>query len=329
MAAKKSKNDSTSEKQGTISEAKTKLSDWRQKRQAKRADVVTGTGQVASANASVFVRWGFWVLIALAVLGGFAGCSSAMLSQRPAPAVEKSGIDQQAQNAGSYASGFVGAWLDATGSEHEVLDSYFTSSGASFPNEATEYKDLAVAETSPGPHQTTTVTVAAATKTSVENNGKTETRWVPRRYEVTVAEKDGKYTPLGYPAPVSAPGTSEVPQTEYTHRSTSPELADSVEDFLAAYATGKGDVSRYISPDADISAISPAPYDKAKVASLKTKEEVDDGQPKDGQTAEAQVSVTYSSGDSSRTADYILKLTGRGGRWEISSIDSAPALKTK
>lgn len=329
MAAKKAKKSKTHAEQGVISEAKTKLSDWRHQRQVKRADVVTGSGQVASANASVFIRWGFWLLIALAVLGGFAGCSSAMLSQRPAPTVEKSGIDQQTQNAGSYAAGFVGSWLDATSTEHEVLDSYFTSSGATFPNKATEYKDLAVAETSPGPHQTTTVSVAAATKTSVDNKGKTETRWVPRRYEVTVAEKDGKYTPLGYPAPVATPGNSQVPKTDYTHRSTSPELANSVEDFLAAYATGKGDVSRYISPHADITAISPAPYEKAKVATLKTKEEVNDGQPKDGQTAEAQVTVTYSSGDSSQTADYVLKLTGRGGRWEVSDLNTAPELKTK
>ncbi len=104
-----------------------------------------------------------------------------------------------------------------------------------------------------------------------------------------------------------------------------------VQQFLAALTAGTGEISRYIAPGTSLRAISPAPYKSVKVVDLVSDRdfsgEAADKAPADGikirVLATAELSVTSTD---SVTGQYPLTLTSRGGRWEVSAVDSSPLL---
>ena len=133
-------------------------------------------------------------------------------------------------------------------------------------------------------------------------------------------------TPVGLPAPISMPAITSAPQLDYTSRVANREVQATVADFMTAYLTGTGDVTRYVSPSTTIKAITPAYWTGAAVRSLASSEEVPEGTPTAGQSAQVLVDVNLTRENTTKPAQYVLDLTVRDGRWEISSLNPTPAL---
>lgn len=245
------------------------------------------------------------------------------------------------------ASLYVAAWLSAGSGTEETVRAYYPQLG-SLPDEpnrhsATRLVPVSVVEVSPGYWS---VTVAAQVAT------RTERGWVDtgvHYYRVPIrvlggpeAGGEGRpggptgYVATGLPAEVGAPAGLEPVQVDYPrHRSadSADPVADSVGRFLAAYLLGEGELTRYVSPGSALSPISPPPYTELVLRDLYTDESNagDRGGGPDRDGTRLAVLAMVDATDrykTTRQLGYALTLTSRDGRWEVSTLDPAPALAT-
>ncbi len=153
-------------------------------------------------------------------------------------------------------------------------------------------------------------------------------------FEVPVASAgDGlAASVLALPAPVPAPAQVGGAELRYqTGLGANSALGTTVGEFLQALLSGQGDVSRYVTPGAAITAVSPAPFSAVDVRRVWAAEQLDaSATPDDGQTAQVLVdaTVTPSSGVE-LTTQYRLELTARAGRWEISQMQGNPVVRAQ
>lgn len=293
-----------------------------------RPKTTAGNGTVIqswASDAGRFLVYGLALLVALAALCGFLAFNRPVAQ---AQQVVEPGINAQQQKAGAFAQSYLAAWLSATGTDHKELDRYFKSSLISFGGTVpTEYRDMTVASIEEAPGNLTTVIVSTTLKnTLVDADGKESTAWTPYWYQVVVSNKGENLATAGLPSPVSSPSIGEALVTGYPSRVSNKEIQATVTDFMNSYLTGQGDVMRFISPDADIHAVSPAYWKQTKVKTVQSAEDVSDKAPEVGQTAQILVDVDLINGENTKPAQYVMSLKVRDGRWEIQSLDSAPKL---
>lgn len=179
----------------------------------------------------------------------------------------------------------------------------------------------------------TAVTIAGVTETS------------PGYWSVTVAATEAAgiryfmvaidsthagpaYVATALPAAVAGPAEAAEPQLGYDTTVPIPSgvLTGTVTQFLAAYLTGSGSMSRYLAPGTTIGAISPAPYASIQATGIYTSS----GQapaPSSGVTVRvlAQVQATDASGNQ-WPLTYALTVTAVAGQWDIAAIDPVPDL---
>jgi len=294
--------------------------------------------------ATKVITAALWCAIIAGPLLGLAafarGGGSATAADDTAPAI-RSG----AAPAG-VASLYVGAWLAAGSGTEDSVRTYFPQLGR-LPDEpnkhsATRLVPVEVVEVSPGYWS---VTVAAQVATQTERG------WVDtgvHYYRVPIRVLGGPeaggegepggptgYVATGLPAEVGPPAGLEPVQVDYPrHRSadSSDPVADAVSRFLAAYLLGDGELTRYVSPGSALGPVSPSPYTKLTVRDLFTDESTAGGggdRDPDRDGTELAVLATVDATDryaTVRQLGYALTLTSRDGRWEVSALDSAPAL---
>ncbi|WP_104056277.1 MULTISPECIES: conjugal transfer protein [unclassified Arthrobacter] len=300
----------------------------KQKKKPQQHTTTAGNGTVVQSWASDAGRWavyGLTVLVSLGALCGFLAFTS------PPPQVQAStevGLGAKQQEAGAFAQSYLAAWLTATSTDHDELDRYANVTGSSLVGTTpTEYRDMTVASIEDAPGGLTTVVVSASLKTvEMDDAGKETVTWTPYWYQIAVQTQGEEMAPAGMPAPVSVPAVGDAPQLGYTSRVANKEIQATVADFMTAYLTGQGDVTRYVSPETTISAITPAYWTQAKVKTIQSVSEVEDGTPVAGQTAEVLVDMNLTRDTTTKPAQYVLSLKVRDGRWEIQSLNSAPAL---
>lgn len=145
------------------------------------------------------------------------------------------------------------------------------------------------------------------------------------------------YVATGLPAETSCPRGLELPRLDYgptVGTSTGP-IGDTLTAFLGAYLAGAGEVDRYITPGADLTAVTPAPYTAVAVDSVALRGlhglDADDLDmtvvPDDDTAVEALVAVEATDQAQQVTPmTYVLTLTARAGRWEVTALNPAPAL---
>lgn len=294
----------------------------------QRPKTATGNGTVVQSWASDAGKFVVYGLAALIALGSLCGV---LAFNRPAPTVQKAsetGVSSQQQEAGAFAQAYLGAWLTATSSDHDELDQYIGTGGSSFVGDTpTEYRDMTVASIKAAPGKLDTVVVSASLKNTItDDKGKETTTWTPYWYQVVVQTKDGATAPAGLPAPIAVPVNGTAPELGYSNRVSNKEIQATVADFMNAYLTAKGDVTRYISPEATINAITPAYWTEAKIKTINSTVEVANKTPATGQKAEILVDMSLTRDTNTKPAQYVLGLKVRDGRWEIQSLNSSPAL---
>lgn len=260
--------------------------------------------------------------LALAV-GGLALVSAS--APAPAPTVTVADLSGQRAVAGEFAQRLVVTWLTtARGHEANLTALMPGSSAATFPQEPFTVTDPAVAGITPV-EGIWSVTVAATVTD--------ETKQTARRFfqvPITVAP-DGAVAALALPSPVAGPTVQSGGGLNYQVQvpGTGP-VAQTISQFLLAYAAGDGDVTRYLTPGMQIHAIAPAPYTAVTVTDLRaitSAAGVDTtGTPKDGTPLRVLVNATGAVSPTQQvSASWALTLTARAGRWEITAIDLAPA----
>lgn len=291
---------------------------------------VAGEASVLQETVGKSGKLVVYLLVALLAVGTLCGVLAYM---RPAPAPVKAqavGVKSENQAAGAYASEALAAWLSATSNDHAAMDTYFADGGGMVGQSTPEYKDLTVASVEDAGNGITTVKLSASIKTTSKDTGKDEkVTWTPYWYQLAVKTDGQKMRALALPTPIAAPETGNQVSLAYPKRVTDEELTKTAQDFLNAYAAGQGDVTRYTTPDSTITPITPAFYTEAKLKDLSSKEDLKDGDPGNGDTAEVLLRADMTRDGNSKGAQYVLNLKSRDGRWEVDTIDSAPALTNK
>lgn len=249
---------------------------------------------------------------------------------KPASAVStaQTGLTVPQQEAGAYATAFVGAWLGATRQQPGALLDYIDESATSLLSEdAWSYRDLGIVSIDPIENSGTVAVVVAANVEECDMTSDKGTTFWPRRYfSVPVRVSDTGLAVLALPTPVAAPAQdSSTVQLSYT-KAVSPNTSarTTVESFLGAYLAGSGDITRVISPGSTITAITPAPYQDLKVTDVRSDRTPSDS-PANGDVVHVFATADVSSATGQRlTTTYALTLTARDGRWETTSVDLAP-----
>jgi len=143
----------------------------------------------------------------------------------------------------------------------------------------------------------------------------------------------GSVSALALPAPIAGPEIAQGQDLGYQVQVPGMgAVAQTVTQFLVAYAAGAGDVTRYLTPGVQIQAITPAPYTAVTVTELRaitSAAGIDTtGTPKDGSSLRVLVTATgVVSTTQQISASWALTLTARAGRWEITAVDPTPALR--
>lgn len=271
---------------------------------------------------------GIYGAIALGLgLGGMSYLALEDINARAAQQkpVAATSLDMTDTSAQAQAVGYVQAWLSATGSDHAALDQYAQVTVNS--QEPTEYRNLRQAGfTKNG--DLISVRVTGETKTVQEQEGgKRVEVWTPRWWQVVLrVDGSGGISVVGLPTPISAPASASGNlNLGYSKPVNSTEASATVNEFLTAYLTGVGEVSRYTTPGSSILPVTPAPYEQVSVQEIRSDVDLTDKTiRKNGAKAHLSVVARTSSGKSAQTTTYFLTVKARDGRWEIESIDQIP-----
>ncbi|GAB3166155.1 hypothetical protein GCM10027059_24820 [Myceligenerans halotolerans] len=160
--------------------------------------------------------------------------------------------------------------------------------------------------------------------------------WVRRYFQVPVmvqrpADEDEPLAvaALALPSPVPGPSAADAPGLDYPRTiAVTSEAGESVAAFLGALVAGEGEITRYLRPGTAIQPVMPPPYTAVSVRSIGGSHEISD-QPSDGDGTHALVTAELTRPDGEKTtAQYVLTLVARDGRWEVSGLDQAVRTET-
>lgn len=277
-------------------------------------------------NGSVLGARAVSVLIMLGWLCGPLALGVAFARPPAKPVAAQSSTDAPLtalqQSAGSFAVGFVGAWLSSTTNDTAALDPYLSVAPATLGDQPFDSRNLAVAEIRPVP-DSDLVAVLVGADVYEKPAAADPPLWVRRYFEVSVSTATGTLSVLGLPAPKAGPATTTTTGLGYSNQLTSnASAAETVSLLLGAYLTGQGATTAYLSPGAELAPITPAPYVKLTTVSMVSDVAPADS-PADGDQLHVQAVVALSNANAQAvTATYWVHLTARAGRWEVTDLDA-------
>ena len=280
---------------------------------------------MGSQLASVATSALLWLAIALSPVG-FAVAMWAV--SHPASVVPASGLSAESQAeqlvAGEFATRTITVWLGAARGQEDLVHALLPGSSAlPLPLVGMDAADAMPVAYSRSGDGVWSVTVAVTV---------TDARMVSRRFFVLPVKVTGSLaTAVAMPAEVpSTAVAAAAPELDYsvTVRPGSP-VGATVAEFLAAYLTGVGDVSRVVTPKVPIVAVQPAPFSAVQISAIAAHSEVS-VKPADGTCVDVLVTAVASVGDRQQiTVQYPLVLAARAGRWEVAQVRQSPLLATK
>ncbi|MDH2392189.1 conjugal transfer protein [Streptomyces sp. HNM0663] len=316
---------------------------------------VAGWSTGAQANMSAAIRWTAWGLLILGPLLGAAAYLSAPAQAGPSqnkPA-QAAPATTGAQGAAGFAQLFVAAFIEAGEGDQAKLAAYYPdATGLRLEGDPGRRRgeQLTVVRLRQTDRGVWSVTVAARVtdtkpakpsagdRTDDKGDAKATAARAVRYFQAPVATAPtaggaSGYTALAMPAEVAAPERIKAPALVYgPMRPALPAdpRTQAVTEFLSAYLTGTGELDRYLAPGTTLTAIAPAPYTGIAVDTLAIEGERGSEPvmtvPGDGTTLRLLVALRATGRDEVRVPlTYALTLKARAGRWEIASLDGAPA----
>ncbi|MEU4498105.1 conjugal transfer protein [Streptomyces sp. NPDC023998] len=317
---------------------------------------VAGWSTGAQANTSAAMRWAAWGLLVLGpLLGAFAYLSppaQAGPSQKKAAPTAPAATG--AQGAAGFAQLFVAAYISAGEGDQDKLAAYYpdaTSLRLEGDPDRRRGEQLTVVRLRQTDRGVWSVTVAARitdTKPAAmqsdgkrpdnKDDAKAAAAQAVRYFQVPVATAPAAggasgYTALAMPAEVAAPERIKAPGLVYgPMRPALPAdpRTQAVTELLNAYLTGTGELDRYLAPGTKLAPVAPSPYTGIAVDTLAIEGEKGTEPvttvPDDGTKLRLLVALRATGHDEVRVPlTYALTLKARAGRWEIASLDGAPA----
>ncbi|MGW3491615.1 conjugal transfer protein [Streptomyces sp. NPDC001054] len=290
-------------------------------------------GSIGSAATAVTVlRRGAWALLAsgglalLLVVWMLLSGARTPVAVRPATPVA-SGGDSEAVGPAGFAELFVSAYLSAGDGQEARLAPFLAGArdvDLSAQPGVQRAEQLAVVGTRRMAKGYWSVTVAARVQPVGGGKKERESSDALRYFRVAVkAGEEGDLTAAGLPAEVSAPIVSTAPALDYgqAHLPGSDDpVARAVKGFFAAYLAAEGELDPYLSPGLELSAVSPAPYERVAVSEF-----AEQAPAAAKRRLWVRVAATDFDGQE-RPLSYALMLRKRDGRWEVSDLDAGPVL---
>ncbi|MEV5838200.1 conjugal transfer protein [Nocardia sp. NPDC052112] len=279
------------------------------------------------------------VLAVLAVLGGGHAVLDWFASDPPPPSDSATPATVgRAQLAGSFAEQFIMTYLGSVAGQQDRLGEYVGASSQqiTLPTTARQVSEPSVVYVSRigsfDSLEVWSVTVsvrvgksapgATSTTGATANNTGSDAR---QFYRVGVSVLNGRLRALSLPALVEPPSRgADLAQAYSSPCTADTPLSQVASGFLTAYLTGTGDVGRYVTLDAGITALRPAPYTTVETVAVIS----DDNSCGTARSA-AQVLATVNpkgDGGAAATLAYPLTMVRNGGQWQVQSVDSVPAL---
>lgn len=272
-------------------------------------------------------RLAVWTVIAAGPVALGAAITSTPTTVEAAAAAKPTAVRTTAHAAdpGGYAQLFVSAWLRSSADDATTAQARLAQSMA--PD--VELPDPA-ADAQSKPQSVTTVRSAqrqdgawSVTVAAQYADGSV------RYYAVPVAadRAGASFTVTGAPGVVAGPARAAVPTPPYGVTVPEGDLSSAVGEFLAAYLTGAGEVSRYLAPGVKVSAVSPAPYTTVAVQQVLAVEEAAAAEqvPADGTKVRILVQVEARDEGERWPLAYEVALKTRSGRWEVAALESGTA----
>lgn len=279
--------------------------------------------------------------LALCILSGPVALA---LNARSAPAaayqVPSDTLDLRGPSAaGDKAQEVVVAWLEATSLDSSRIESLLGRATSMYPEVGLEVRMPDVAQLTEVGSGIWSVTVGVDVLESVPvidavtGEKQSQSHW-QRRYfvvavQVTMLAQGPAVDVLSAPTPVAAPALVDYADVDYGSAiQKGAPIAISSGEFLSALLTGQSDVTRFITPEAPITAITPAPYAAVTVTEVRARaDNAGTGEPGEGQQAFVLVSVDLVRFDGMKVpTTYALELVARAGRWEVAAISPSPVV---
>lgn len=285
------------------------------------APVATWTA--GSRWAATVATAGLWALV---VCGPAALAVTLTAERTPPPAAPPAQqvVDSAPQQAAAseLARQLVTGWLTLPRGEEDQLAQFVDTAELTLPHTPWQVADVAVAGLTGAGDGQWSVTVGA-TVTDVDGTSARRYFAVP----VQVDPTSGGVAALTLPAAVPAPPVAALPALAYPYTtSTTSDVAVTAHDFLTALLTGTGDLTRYLTPGAALTAVDDAPYATVEVTQVWVDVDPTDLTPQQGLPVRALVTATATTlAGQTAALQYALQVQPREGRWEVAAIDDVPA----
>ncbi len=324
---------------------------WRRRHSAAASVEVEPLAEQWTGGSQLLARAAA-VLIALALVAGPVAFLRSWFTPAPVAATSSTSLSPamlaRQSAAREVAARALTAYLTTPAEQASSLATWWPAGTVTLPKVAptiSEVEVLTVAATAPGVWTVTlgaTVTGPAPAEPPAPSPSASppapvsDLPSVPtRRYyqlpmQVAGGVGDASAVPITLPALVPGPGVGSSTRQVYgvTAASTGP-AGVSVQGFLTALLTGTGDLTRWITPGSVIQPVTPAPFAAVSVSETRADVSVDglsSGSPADGAQAHVIATAIATGADAqTQTVQYLLHLTARAGRWEVTALDSAPA----
>jgi hypothetical protein len=274
--------------------------------------------------AQTAARVGLWALVALGGLGGCVGILRPPVEAQ-APAIPSSGDDADvpAPVAG-MAERAVAAWLTARDDDAALLESLYLdppqASQIDTENLTVEDVSTVAARSVDDGYWAVTVAADVVEQPVASEDGEEAAPVVAVWYvEVgIVGDVEEGLSAVETPSIVAPPSPVADDWLPDRDSADTPAPGDplvaSVEDFLRAFLTGRGDPARYVAPGLDVVALDPAPFADIFVVEMAVERHDDTSA-----MVWTEVEVTTSAG-ARQVVAYDMALAQRSGRWEITEM---------
>lgn len=333
---------------------------WRARREEPAVEEVGETSGWVTVSSGALslgvtaVRWGAWGLLLsgtpLALVALTAGTAEPVV----VPVQEERGEGVGDSGPAGFASLVVDTYVsalaeDADGQSVKALKGLVPSasdqrmgSGQGVGAVRAESSSAVRVESVAAGYWSVTVAARVLEEAPVDEGGKDEEVGAQVRYfQVPVRQvRGGALVAVSLPAEVAAAAGGRGQESGLGYGTvqqamrTAP-LVKTLDAVFGAYLAGRGDLDRYMSPGARLSAVEPAPYAVVAVerlAEVGTNEPLVKEQsaaPADGERRELLVEVEATSRSGAVwPLSYALELVARDGRWEVAVLKAAPALKS-
>lgn len=269
-------------------------------------------------SRKIFTGLLYGALAAGPIALGLGGWNMTHNTAAVATTTNHTAVDQSGR-VGLFARDAVVTWLTATQGHEAQLKGWFPMATNALPTKTPKVSDAQVAsvdQVGTGQYNARIAVTVGSARQYLQ---------VP----VYISPTGGMAT-LAMPQPVAGMRGIDAPENPLVQKvSLNQDLAITMQGFVAAYAAGNGDVTRYTSPGSTVAAIAPAPYTTVKLTSVSSDVPIPtDRTPREGGTAQVELTADATGKQGTQSVSWLVTVRVRAARWEVVTLDSVPGIRS-